>query len=256
MTRANISVADCQVLANFADAGPDLFTKLAEHDSALDSIGAPVTGSMTETITSGAATLTTKQTLLSTTGTVAYSLANGTQVGQTHVFEEITGATTPLGTLTVATMDTAGGGTNATFVFTAIGQRLELQWNGSSWHIIGKRRAGRQAIVVGTTVLTGFVMFAAADLSVTGTVHSTTTKGFPAGQVAGEEFYADVTTALTSALGDIAITAKTTVGVAATSWANIGNTSTTKDSCGSFRWDGAAWQALSFTAGAGTATLS
>lgn len=233
-----------------------LVTMVNEHAAALDTAAVPPGTLGYETITSGAVDLTKTKSYLSVTGTVAFTLANGTATGQTHRLECSVAATTPLGTLTVTTMDTAGGGASATFVFTAVGQVLDLEWNGTAWHITRKVRAGRQAVVLGTTVLTGFTMFAAADLSVTGTVHSTTTKGLPAGQIPGEMFYADVTTAASSALGDIAITAKTTVGVAATSWANIGNTSTTKDSCAQFMWDGAAWQALSFTAGAGTATLS
>ncbi len=261
MTRTTITTAAGKTTPTYGyllnnDTVETLIEMVNEHASALDTAGVPPGTLGVETKTSGALALDHKLSYITVANTVAFTLADGTVAGQTKQIECQSTSGTPLGTLTVTTMDTAGGGASATFVFTAAGQRLELEWSGTAWHITNKVRAGRQAVVLGTTVLTGYVMFAVADLSVTGTVHSTTTKGFPAGQIPGETFYADVTTAASSALGDIAITAKTTVGVAATSWANIGNTSTTKDSCASFRWDGAAWQALSFTAGAGTATLS
>jgi len=226
---------------------------LNEHAAALDTIGAPSTGTPVEIITSGAATLTTLFTQLSTTGTKAYSLADGTVTGQEHIFEEITAASTPIGTLTVATMDTAGGGVNATFVFNAKGQRLHLQWTGSAWHIVRLTPAGRTTVVVGTTTTTGMVMNRAWDLSVTGTVHGTLTHALPNGRFPGQQLHIDVTTAAILPVGDLAGAYKTAAGAAATSYANITDTTTTLD----LFWDGgAAWQAVVFTAGSGTATLS
>ncbi len=230
-----------------------VIANLNEHASALDTIGAPSTGAPTETITTGAATLTTLYTRLSTTGTKAYSLADGTVDGQEHIFEEITAATSPLGTLTVATMDTAGGGVNALFVFTAVGQRLHLQWTGSAWHIIRKVKAGTQLLTIGTTVATGMGMCESYKLSVTGTVHSTSTKGIPDGRVPGERIHVCVGTAAILPIGDIAITGllKTTLA-AATSLANLTDTTMSLWA----EWNGAGWIPCEFTAGSGTATFS
>lgn len=259
MTRSTIDPA---ILLATGTAGvatilPTAFTTMIglvnEHAASLDTIGAPTTGAPTETKTSGAATLTTLLTRLSTTGTVAYSLADGTVDGQRHIFEEITAASTPQGTLTVATMDTAGGGVNATFVFNAVGQRLELVWNGSAWHVERLVPAGQLAVVVGTTVLTGFVMNASMKLSVTGTVHSTSTKGIPNGRISGQRLHIGTGTAASSPVGDIAVTAITrTAMAAATSLANLTDTTMSLE----LEWNGAAWQATEFTAGSGTATLS
>ncbi len=142
MTRANLSQTDLDIMGNFnSDVVGRIQTKLAEHDSALDTIGAPVTGSPTETKTSGALTLTTLLSRVSVTGAVAFTLADGTTDGQEKIIECTVAASIPVGTLTVTTMDTAGGGASAVFKFTAVGQRLHLQWQGSAWHILRKTRA-------------------------------------------------------------------------------------------------------------------
>ncbi|HXJ49735.1 MAG TPA: hypothetical protein VNF91_11250, partial [Candidatus Acidoferrum sp.] len=235
MTRA---IIDTNIMANTASSGKaalvsdpgnafitQVIANLNEHAGALDTIGAPATGGMQETKTSGAATLTTLTTFLSTTNTVAYSLADGTVVGQRHIFEEITAGGTPIGTLTVATMDTAGGGVNATFVFNTIGQRLELEWTAGGWHVIRLVSAGTKLVTVGTTVLTGVVMNAALKLSVTGTVHSTLALGVPSGRTPGQRLHISVGTAAILPVGDIAITALTrTAMAAATSLANLTDT--------------------------------
>ena len=196
---------------------------------------------------------------VSVTGTVAFTLADGTVTGQTKHIECSVAATTPLGTLTITTPNTGEG---ATHVFTAVNQSIDLIWLTTGWHMVGKRRSGRQAVVVGTTVLrgataySGYDLAAAYDLSVTGTVHSTGTKGIPDGTLAGERIHIDVLTAAITATGDIDITAKTTVGVAATNW---GSTGTSLGSAGTNTtavlegvWDGSAWQAVVVT----TATLA
>jgi hypothetical protein len=98
-------------------------------------------------------------------------------------------------------------------------------------------------------------MALAYDLAVSGTVHSTGTKGIPDGTVAGERIHIDVLTAANTATGDIDITAKTTVGVAATNWGStgtsIGSAGTATTAVLEAVWDGAAWQAIIVT----TATL-
>jgi hypothetical protein len=255
MARTNLTDAVYSVLADF---DPTVFAlvkaKINEHDTSLDAIGAPTT--MTETKTSGALTLTTQISYLSITGTVAFTLADGTIVGQTKEIECSVVSGTPLGTVTIATPNTTYS-EPATHVFTALGQRLKLIWLAAGWHVISKVRAGRQAIVVGTTDTTGLDMCLAYDLSVTGTVHSTgSTKKIPNGQIAGERIHIDVLTAAISATGDIDITAKTTVGVSATSWGgsgtSLGSAGTNTTAVLDAVWDGAAWQAVVVT----TATLA
>jgi hypothetical protein len=254
MTRTNLTTASLNRMSDLDQtAFAEIQTKLNEHDSALDAIGAPTI--VTETKTSGALTVTAGISYMSVTGTQAFTLADGTISGQRKTIECSVAASTPLGTLTIATPNSVGS-EPATHVFTAVGQRLDLVWLTTGWHVEAKRRSGRQAVVVGTTVLTGFDMCLAYDLSVTGTVHSTSTKGVPNGQVAGERIHLDVTTAASTATGDIDITAKTTVGVAATNW---GSTGTSLGSAGTNTtavleavWDGSAWQALIVT----TATLA
>ncbi len=203
--------------------------------------------------TSTALNLSIPTSFLTVADTLAFTLAAGTTVGQRKYVECVAVSGTPLGTLTLADAD---GTEPLTHVFTAVGQRLDLEWRSTGWKVIGKRRSGRQAVVVGTTVLTGYDMCTAYDLSVTGTVHSTSTKGIPNGQIAGERIHIDVLTAAITATGDIDITAKSTVGVACTNW---GSTGTSLGSAGTATtavftgyWDGSAWQAEVVT----TATLA
>jgi len=92
-------------------------------------------------------------------------------------------------------------------------------------------------VVVGTDVLTGNDMVDTYNLSITGTVSSTTTKGIPDGQLAGESIWLRCTTAASTPNGSIAITAKTFAGAAATAAAV--NATTDYEY---LRWDGAAWQ--------------
>ena len=231
----------------------DIHNKLDEHDLALDAVE-PVqspTASIELISAAGALDPTITKTRLTVSGTMALTLANGTTDGQEKTIECVSAASTPLATLTVATMDTAGGGANATFVFTAAFQKIRLQWNAAlaAWHMVEKVRAGQQAVVVGTTVLTGLSLAAEYALSVTGTVSSTTTKAVPSGQVPGERIHIMTPTAASTPVGNINIAGTTiATGVAATNLAGINATSCTAD----FIWDGAAWQNVALA----TATYS
>lgn len=224
----------------------DVMDKLDEHDGALDR-QEPI-----EVLDTTATSLSVKcrRTNLTVSGTMAFTLPDGTVTGQEKIVECISAANTPLATLTVTT---PAGTEASTHVFTAAGQVARFVWNGTGWHMVDKKRAGAQAVTVGTTVLTGFDMCKTYKLSVTGTVHSTSSKGIPAGTVPGERIHVVCTTAASSPVGDIAITAATkTTAAAATSLANLTDTTMSLE-C---EWDGAAWQAIEFTAGTGTATLS
>lgn len=78
-----------------------------------------------ETVTDGALSLFTRVSLISCADTKAYSLANGLFVGQRKsvIVSAVSG--TPIATLTPATTPDA-----ATYVFVAVGERLELEWVG------------------------------------------------------------------------------------------------------------------------------
>ena len=226
-----------------------IISMINEHAAALDNADVPPGTLGVATTTSGAIPLTAAYNYLSITGTQAYTLADGTVAGQTIEIEVSVAASTPLGTITLD-MDTAGGGAGATILFFAVGQYLKLIWNGTGWHCTGLRRAGAQTVVVGTTIPSR--MAATYNLSVTGTVHGTSTHAIPNGLVPGERFHLDVTTAASTPIGDIAAAYKLAVSTAATSLAHIEATDVVLD-CS---WDGAAWQTLNFVAGASSATLS
>lgn len=191
-----------------------------------------------ETNTSGALSLTSKS-LLSVTNTVAFTLANGTVVGQRKLIECTAVSGTPLGTLTITT---PAGSESATHIFTAVGQAMTLEWNGTGWHMISKTRAGHQVLVIGTTLTAGYDMAYTYDLSVTSTVVSTTTKALPNGTVPGEKVHIDVTTAATSASGTLGFTGMSALGVAVTQAAGIGNAGTDKSFVLVLEWSGAEWQ--------------
>jgi hypothetical protein len=200
-----------------------------------------------ETITSGAVSLTTDNTYLSVTATVAFTLANGAFPGQRKRIECSVAASTPLGTLTIATPETTAGQIcSATFLFDTVGQAIELLWTGTKWRATRVERAGSSGangVVVGTTVLTGKNMWAHYSLSVTGTVASTTTKGIPDGSAVGEMIQVGCATAASTPSGTIALTALTTLGAAGTTLGTFNGTT-----CyATLRWNGTAWQLVGNT---------
>lgn len=81
-------------------------------------------------ITSGAIPLARRQKL-SVTGTVAFTLADGTFVGQQIVLNCTVAASVPVGVVTPATAD---GFT--TITFDAVQEFAILEWNGASWSIM------------------------------------------------------------------------------------------------------------------------
>ncbi len=84
------------------------------------------------TVTSGALGVTTRTTFLSVTGTVAYTLANGTFQGQRKSLRCTVAATSPAGTLTPTTVT---GFTS--ILFDAVEDAVELEWyTTSGWHIV------------------------------------------------------------------------------------------------------------------------
>ncbi len=85
----------------------------------------------TETKTSGAASVYIARTVVSVTGTVAFTLAAGTRPGQRKHFQCTTAASTPHGTLTPAAV--VG---YATIEFNLTTHFAILEWTGAAWAIV------------------------------------------------------------------------------------------------------------------------
>lgn len=183
-------------------------------------------------------------TELTVSGTKAYTLAAPTTAGQRKRIVCISAASTPLGTVTITSPETAAGlACSATFTFTAAGQAIELVASNATvplWRCSRVQRAGVQAVVVGTDVLTGLNLAANYALSVTGTVSSTTTKGLPNGSAAGEVIVISNPTAASIPVGNITGVYTSLLGVAATDLQAIGATT---DTC-VLMWTGSAWQVM------------
>jgi hypothetical protein len=85
----------------------------------------------TETVTTGAMSVAVRDTYLSVDGTKAFSLADGTFVGQLKRGIVTVGTNTPLGTITpthptgFATVTALGG----------VGDFVEFIWNGTAWRL-------------------------------------------------------------------------------------------------------------------------
>jgi hypothetical protein len=101
------------------------FYKMIE--SAISSGSAPLESGLL----SGAVSVTKRSSTLAVSGTVGYTLANGTRAGQRKTITADTAASTPHGVLTPAT---ASGWTSADFT-TARGS-LELEWIAAGWRIV------------------------------------------------------------------------------------------------------------------------
>lgn len=204
------------------------------------------TGSLVEAISAaGALSLNIYSSELTISGTLAFTLAAPTFAGQKKKISCVAATATPLGTVTIASPDTVTGfACSSTFTFTASGQYIELVATSALlWRCTKIQRAGAQAVVVGTTVLTGLNLASTYTLSVTGTVSSTTTKGIPNGSAVGEIMQVGCGTAATIPSGTISITALTTLGAASTTLGTFNATT-----CyAALMWNGAAWILLGNT---------
>lgn len=189
---------------------------------------------------SGACSPTVPITLLTVSGTKAYTLADGPTGldGLEKVIKCVSAASTPLGTLTIASPETATGlAVSSTHVFTSAGQELHLMWTGTKWQVKQSVRAGTQVAVVGTTVLTGYTLAKLYDCQVTATVSSTGTKSLPDGQFPGDRCYVGCSVAASTPIGNINFTGSTLAGGAVTDLQAIGATTDTV----TLEWTGTAW---------------
>lgn len=102
-----------------------------------------------ETVTSGALTVGTRTTFVSVTGTVAYTLAAGTYLGQRKRVECSVAASIPAGTLTIAD---SFASEPTTWVFNAVGQAIELMWTSTGWKHLAVQAAGVDTPAAASTV--------------------------------------------------------------------------------------------------------
>lgn len=194
--------------------------------------------------------VTVLESQLNVSGTMAFTLPDGTYKGQRHRVRCVGAASIPLATLTVTTPETASGFACAsTFIFDTVGQEINFVWSeNSKWRADTIKRAGGpvDGVVVGTTVLTGRNLWAAYYLSVTGTVSSTTTKGLPNGSAIGERCLVACTTAASTPIGNIN---GTYIGGAAIAYTDLGAigvvaSTTVVGDTALLEWNGAAWRVI------------
>lgn len=181
---------------------------------------------------------------LTVSGTMAFTLPDGTYKGQRKLVRCIAASNTPAATLTVTTPETASGyACSSTWFFDTVGQAVEFVWTeNSKWRARHVWRAGGavDAVVVGTTVLTGKVLWATYYLKITGTVSSTGTSGIPNGSVIGEIARVGVSTAGSLPSGTITLAGLTSAGAAATTL----GTATANTHFATLRWNGLAWELM------------
>lgn len=183
-------------------------------------------------------------------GTMAFTLPNGTKPKQRKRVVCESAAAIPAATLTVTTPDsTTGFACSSTFVFDTAGQAIEFVWMDDiatpAWRAVAVYRAGSSGangVVIGTTVLTGRNLWSEYCLSVTGTVNSTGTKALPNGSAVGERCTINVTTAATIPLGSLDGVYRFQ-GAAKTHIQNIDATTEIV----MLEWDGQAWCVMGTT---------
>lgn len=194
--------------------------------------------------TAQACSLTRIVTEFTVSGTMTATLAAPTYVGQKKILRCVSGASTPKLTLTVSSPDdTTGFVCSSTFIFDTAGQEIELEATAAlKWRAVRVKRAGGTAdnVVIGTTVLTGYNLWAQYCCSVTDTVSSTGTKALPNGSAIGETVLVGCSTAGGTPVGNINFTGVTSAGAAATDLQAIGATTDYV----SLQWTGTAWLPL------------
>lgn len=198
---------------------------------------------VSETIAAaGAISLKTYESRLTVSGTMAFTLADGTQVGQRKRVVCDSAAAIPAATMTIASPETATGfAVSATFFFDAPGQAVEFIWSGTKWRCVRVQRAGSGTLVVGTTVSTGKNLWAQYLLSVTGTVSSTVaaSQGIPDGNTPGDVCQVGCSVAAAIPAGTIQMTGILPIGgaPATRTLATFGATTNYMN----FTWNGAGW---------------
>ena len=209
------------------------------------------TGSLVDSVSAaGALSLNTYTTELTVSGTKAYTLAAPTYAGQRKLIRCVSAASSPLGTVTVSSPDdTTGFVCSSAFTFTDVGQAIELQATSAlKWRAVRVLRAGGavDAVVVGTTVLTGLNLWIRYCLSVTATVSSTGTKALPNGSAVGERCIVTCSTAASTPVGSIDGVFTGMINEAYTHLGAIGvvASATVVGDCAVLEWTGSSWSVI------------
>jgi hypothetical protein len=216
-------------------------------ESTINNLRKALRGGIQALAAPGALDLTQYVTELSVDGTDAFTLAAPTVAGQQKRVVCVGAANTPIGTLTVSSPDdTTGFVCSSTFIFDTVGQSIDfVATTALKWRAVRIQRAGgaADAVVVGTTVLTGYNLWLRYCLSVTGTVNSTTTKGLPNGSAVGERCIVTCSTAALSPIGSISGTFIDMIAAAYTVIGAVGVVASTTvvGDCAVLEWTGAAW---------------
>jgi hypothetical protein len=223
-------------------------TRLAGfNQDALDGLRAQLGEGVDAVSAAGALDLTKYITELTVSGTKAYTLAAPTVAGQRKRIVCVSAASSPLGTVTISSPDdTTGFVCASAFTFDTVGQAIELVATSAlKWRAVRVQRAGgvADAVVVGTTVLTGLNLWLRYCLSITGTVNSTTTKGLPNGSSVGERCIITCSTAALTPIGSIDGTFKGMINETYTHIGAIGVVASTTvvGDVVVLEWDGSSW---------------
>jgi hypothetical protein len=226
-------------------------TRLAGfNQDALDGLRAQLGEGVDAVSAAGALDLTKYVTELTVSGTKAYTLAAPTVATQRKRIVCVSAASTPLGTVTISSPDdTTGFVCSTTFTFTDVGQSIDLiATSGLKWRCIRVDRAGgaADAVVIGTTVLTGLNLWKRYCCSVTGTVSSTSTKALPNGSAVGERCIVTCSTAASTPVGSIDGVFKGMINEDYTHLGAIGvvASATVVGDCAVLEWTGQAWAVM------------
>jgi hypothetical protein len=184
-------------------------------------------------------------------GTMAFTLPNGSYNKQRKRVVCESAASIPAATLTVTTPDTTTGfATPATYFFDTAGQALEFVWMDDittpAWRCVSVQRAGGVAnnVVVATTVTTGKSLWRTYFLSVTGTVSSTVASamGIPNGNCVGDTCLVGCSTAASIPSGTIQLAGITNAGSSGAT-KTLGTVAATANYA-TLQWDGQFWVVL------------
>jgi hypothetical protein len=101
--------------------------------------GAIASGGALEIVSANGAISVAKQTtLLSISGTKAYTLASGLYDGQRKWIQCSVAASIPSGVVTGVFLDTDGTTARTTATFDAVADQLILEWTGAAWQVLTK----------------------------------------------------------------------------------------------------------------------
>jgi hypothetical protein len=99
----------------------------------------------------GAISASTYETHLEVDGTDAFTLGDGSYVGQRKRITCITAANTPLGTVTLNGAQAAYGTEPTAWVFTAAHQFVEWEWTATGWKVVALGQAGTESLTTTQT---------------------------------------------------------------------------------------------------------